>query len=133
ENIKSQKHSADSLVSVLAATKKKYKPVAQKVRTVPATLPKEYRIIRNITGDPLADMPTLSPTPQAFKPTGRYTADRREALHKAHPEGFLTSDKLALLDDFMCKQNEAFAWNDDERGRFKKEFFLPIDFPVLPH
>ncbi|KZT20700.1 hypothetical protein NEOLEDRAFT_1075154, partial [Neolentinus lepideus HHB14362 ss-1] len=33
----------------------------------------------------------------------------------------------------MCKQNEAFAWNDDERGRFKKEFFPPIDFPVLPH
>ncbi|KZT20067.1 hypothetical protein NEOLEDRAFT_1076340, partial [Neolentinus lepideus HHB14362 ss-1] len=78
-------------------------------------------------------MPTLSPTPQAFKPTGRYTTDRREALHKAHPEGFLTSDELALLDDFMCKQNEAFAWNDDERGRFKKEFFPPIDFPVLPH
>ncbi|KZT20051.1 hypothetical protein NEOLEDRAFT_1076493 [Neolentinus lepideus HHB14362 ss-1] len=38
-----------------------------------------------------------------------------------------------LLDDFMCKQNEAFAWNDNECGCFKKEFFPPIDFPVLLH
>ncbi|EPQ49854.1 hypothetical protein GLOTRDRAFT_26270, partial [Gloeophyllum trabeum ATCC 11539] len=68
---------------------KKYKPVAKKVRAVPATLPKEYRIQRNIVGDPLADMPILSPIPPSFQPTGRYSQERRDALHKAHPSGFL--------------------------------------------
>jgi hypothetical protein len=34
-------------------TKKKYKPVAQKVRPVITQLPGRYRIIREIQGDPL--------------------------------------------------------------------------------
>ncbi|EPQ49780.1 hypothetical protein GLOTRDRAFT_23124, partial [Gloeophyllum trabeum ATCC 11539] len=72
---------------------KKYKPVAKKVRAVPATLPKEFRIQRNIKGDPLADMPTLSPNPPPFQPSGRYSLERRNALHKAHPSGFLTDSE----------------------------------------
>ena len=49
---------------------KKYKPVAQKVRPVLADLPEKFRINRNIVGNPLADMPALSPTPPPFQPTG---------------------------------------------------------------
>ncbi|EPQ49779.1 hypothetical protein GLOTRDRAFT_51612, partial [Gloeophyllum trabeum ATCC 11539] len=33
----------------------------------------------------------------------------------------------------MSKHDQAFAWNDSERGRFRKDFFPPIEFPVLPH
>ncbi len=48
-------------VSVFAG--KKYKPVALKTKLVLATLPDKFRIIKNIYGDPLANMPNLSPTP----------------------------------------------------------------------
>ena len=48
-----------------------YKPVAQKVKPVIQELPSQFRIIRDITGDPLADIPELSPNPPDFEPTGR--------------------------------------------------------------
>ena len=51
---------------------KKYKPVAQKVRPVLGTLPEKFRIERHIDGDPLANMPKLSPNPPPFTPTGYY-------------------------------------------------------------
>jgi hypothetical protein len=58
--------SSDRLVY---AGKKKYKPVAKKVKPVGATLPKEFHIVRNIQGDPLVDLPILSPHPINFTPT----------------------------------------------------------------
>ena len=57
------------------STKKKYKPVALKVRPVLNELPDKFRIIRNIIGDPLRDLPTLNPNPPPFTPCGRYTLE----------------------------------------------------------
>jgi hypothetical protein len=34
---------------------------------------------------------------------------------------------------FMMEQNLGFAWNDKQRGRFREDFFPPIDIPVVPH
>jgi len=55
------------------AHKKKYKKVANRVRPVEAETPPEFRIVRKITGDPLADLPTLSTNPPDFTPGVRYT------------------------------------------------------------
>jgi len=55
----------EGLRSVFAG--KKYKPVAQKIRAVLADLPEKFRIIRNIVGDPLADMPTLPKVPPPIR------------------------------------------------------------------
>ncbi|GLB43661.1 putative integrase core domain containing protein [Lyophyllum shimeji] len=112
--------------------KKKYKPVARKVRSVVAGTPENFHIKREIKGDPLADMPALDPNPPPFTPTGRYTQERMEQLDKEHP-GFLWPDERRLMHDFMCKQNAGFAWNDSERGRFREDFFPPVDIPVVPH
>ena len=98
---------------------RKYKPVAKKVRAVLADLPDKYRITRNIDGDPLAEMPTLTTNPPEFEPKGRYTAERRDIIDNVHPEGFLLPDKRKLMHHFMSKQNEGFAWDDSERGRFR--------------
>ena len=54
---------------------RKYKPVTKKVRAVLANLPDKYRIMCNIDGDPLAEMPTLTTNPPEFEPTGQYTAE----------------------------------------------------------
>ena len=75
----------------------------------------------------------LSPNPPIFIPTSRYTKERRDKLHAEHGSDFLTPPEFALLDEFMCKQNLAFAWNDSEKGRFKPEYFSPIEFVVVDH
>lgn len=119
-------------VDTFLGGKKKYKPVHLKVRPIKTELPERYRIVRNITGDPLAKMPTLDPNPPPFRPTKRYTQERRDTLRKSH-EDFLWPAELDLADDFMCKHEKAFAWTDTERGRFKPEFFPPIEIPTVPH
>jgi hypothetical protein len=71
--------------------KKKYKPVAKKVKPIGATLPEEFRIVRNIQGDPLADLPILSPFPIDFLLTGHYNQASFDIIEKNHLQGFLTA------------------------------------------
>ena len=111
----------------------KYKPVALKTRPVIQELPAEFRIKREIIGDPLAEMPKLSPNPPEFVPTGRYTEERRDKMEKAHGGDFLLPEERKLMHHFMMEQNMGFAWDDSERGRFREDFFPPIDIPVIPH
>jgi len=68
---------------------KKYKPVAQKIRAVLADLPEKFRIVRNIIGDPLKDMPILPQTPLLFEPSAHYTLEHKAKMDANHPEGFL--------------------------------------------
>lgn len=113
-------------------TKKKYKPVAKKVKSVIAPLPSQFRIERNIIGDPITDIPSLSPTPPTFTPTGRCMQVHMEAFVQRHGD-FLNPEELKLAHQLMCLQNEGFAWSDTERSSFKAEFFPPIKIPVIPH
>lgn len=111
---------------------KKYKPVALKTKPVMGELPDKFRIVRNIIGDPLADLPTLSPDPPKFIPTGRYTQERKDLFDKANP-GFLWPAERDLLHHFMMLHQDGFAWDDSERGHFREDFFPPVDIPVIPH
>jgi len=114
------------------STGKKYKPVDKKVRPVYGTLPEEFRIVRNITGDPLEGMPVLSPTPPEFEPKGRYTQERMEDFDKAHP-GFWWPEERKLMHHLMAEQNAAFAWTESERGKFREDFLAPVRIATTPH
>ena len=114
-------------------TGKKYKPVALKVRPVETELPSRFRIVREIKGDPLAELPKLPTRPANYEPTGRYTLERKEQFDKIHASDFLLPEEQKLMHQFMCLQNEGFAWNDLERGHFREDFFPPIDIPTIPH
>jgi len=111
----------------------KYKPVAFKTKPVVQELPAEFRIKREIIGDPLAEMPELSPNPPEFVPTGRYTEARKDKMDEVHGGDFLLPEERKLMHHFMAEQNLGFAWDDSERGRFREDFFPPIDIPVIPH
>lgn len=111
----------------------KYKPVALKTKPVIQELPAEFRIKREIIGDPLKDMPKLLPNPPDFEPTGRYTEERKKKIDDVHAEGFLLPEERKLMHHFMMLQNLGFAWDDSERGRFREDFFPPIDIPIVPH
>jgi hypothetical protein len=63
----------------------------------------------------------------------RYTEERMQNFDKAHEGDFLWPEERKLLHHFMMEQNQGFAWDDSERGRFKDEFFPPIVIPALPH
>ena len=117
--------------SLLAA--KKYKPVALKVRPVYTELPDNFRIRREIRGDPLEYMPQLNPCPPDFTPTGRYTQERKEALDLVHKGDFLWPEERKLFHHLMMEQNQAFAWDDTERGRFREDFFPPVVIPTVEH
>lgn len=112
--------------------KKKYKPVALKVKSVICELPEKFRILRNITGDPLKDIPILDTNPPSFIPTGRYTQERKELFDRLNP-GFLWPVERKLLHYFMMVHQDAFAWESSERGHFREDFFPPIEIPVIPH
>jgi hypothetical protein len=111
----------------------KYKPVALKTKPVLGELPMKYRIKREIIGDPLKEMPELTPNPPEFTPTGRYTEERKQKMDDVHKEGFLLTEERKLMHHFMMLQNLGFAWEDSERGRFREDFFPPINIPVVPH
>jgi len=125
--------SSDSdIYEIFIKTTKKYKPVALKIKPVKSTLPSQFCIIRNITGDPLTNIPHLNPHPPPFTPTGRYTQERKELFDKNNP-GFLLPAERNLLHHFMMAHQDGFAWEDAERGHFREDFFPPIDIPVIPH
>ena len=96
-------------------------------------LPAEFRIKREIIGDPLAEMPKLSTNPPDFEPTGRYTQERKDQFDKVHEGEFLLPEERKLIHHFMMLQNQAFAWDDSERGSFKEEFFPPVVIPTIEH
>src|ERR1700755_1237660 len=76
---------------------RKYKPVALKVKPQKAELPEEYRVVRNIIGDPLEGMPELPTNPPDFTPGERYTEDQKEIIDKMHDEDFLWPEERKLL------------------------------------
>ncbi|KIM37970.1 hypothetical protein M413DRAFT_51123, partial [Hebeloma cylindrosporum] len=57
-----------------------YKKVANRTRPVATTLPEEFRIVRRIPSDPLADLPILLTQPPDFEPGECYTRERMEAM-----------------------------------------------------
>ena len=111
------------------ATKKKYKPVALKVKPVIGELPAKFRIIRQIIGDPLLNLPILPTNPPPFTPTGRYTQERKDLFDKLNP-GFLLPAERDLMHYFMMAHQDGFAWETSERGHFREDFFPPVDIPV---
>jgi hypothetical protein len=129
----SLRDSKTSTYFVYDPKKKPYKPVAKRTKPQKAEMPEKFRIKREIKGDPLETLPSLNPTPDPFTPTGRYTEERKKIIDEVHNNGFLWEQETALMHDFMCKQNEGFAWTDSERGHFRTDFFPPVEFPVVPH
>ena len=113
-------------------TGKKYKPVALRTKPVLQELPEKFRIVRNITGDPLEHLPMLNPNPPKFSPCGRYTQERKDLFDKAN-SGFLWPAERDLLHHFMMLHQDGFAWTDSERGHFREDFFPPVEMPVIPH
>ena len=95
-------------------------------------LPDRFQIIRNILGDPLSQLPILNPNPPPFSPCGCYTQEHKDIFDKLNP-GFLLPEEHKLIHHFMMIHQDAFSWDDSERGHFREDFFLPVEIPTIPH
>jgi len=84
-------------------------------------------------GDPLQGIPKLPEHLPEFKPRGHYTLEKKEKLDIAHKEGFLWPEERKLIHWLVREQNKAFAWDDIERGKFKKEYFSLVEIPMVAH
>ena len=56
----------------------------------------------------------------------------RAAIRALHSP-FLNDAELDVLDDLIKKQELGLAWDDNERGRFRRDFFPPVEIPTVPH
>ena len=103
----------------------------KKTRGVTSVTP-YFRIIRNILGDPLSQLPILNPNPPPFSPCGCYTQECKDIFDKLNP-GFLLPEECKLIHHFMMIHQDAFAWDNLEWGHFREDFFLPVEIPTIPH
>ena len=104
-SIEDQATGLEFAAAVYLLMKKKYKLVAKKVKPIPGTFPKDFRVERKIIGDPLAGMPELPTHPGEYVPTGRYTKERKDLMDEVHGKDFLWEEELKLLHQFMMLQN----------------------------
>ncbi|KIK32850.1 hypothetical protein CY34DRAFT_42355, partial [Suillus luteus UH-Slu-Lm8-n1] len=109
-----------------------YKPVAKKVRTVPTTMPPEYRVQRQLPENPLSNLLVLLVAPPDFTPGVRFTQERVDKLD-LDPAKWLWPDELKLV-QWLVKEHElAFAWDASERGQLDEMYFPPYKIPTVPH
>ena len=104
-----------------------------KVKPIYAELPKRYRIRCKIQGDPLEGIPVLSPNPPEYTPTGRYMPECKKVMDQVHEGNFLWPEERKLMHHLMMEQNQAFTWDDTERGSFRTDFFPPVVIPAVEH
>ena len=109
-----------------------YKKVAKKVRPVPTSLPEDFRCLQRIPVDPLLSLPPLPSKPPDFTPGSRLTQDRLDAL-QLNQGNFLWPQELKLLQHVLKINELGLAWTEEEKGRFKDEYFSPVKIPVIEH
>jgi hypothetical protein len=105
-----------------------YKKVANKVRPVATTLPEEFRIVRRVPSDPLANIPKLPTSPPEFSPGKRYTQERMEAM-SVNSDGFLWPEEEKLVHYLIKAHEMAFAWTEEEKGKFQKNISIQLYSP----
>jgi hypothetical protein len=119
--------------------KKRYKPVARKVVPIAGKLPAEYRVERKFPEDPLRSLVPVPTDPPAsdeksFEPGKRLSRERwREMRGAIEKEGFLWEKEIDAI-AWIAKQHEmGIAWEDAEKGRFRREYFAPVKIPTIDH
>jgi hypothetical protein len=105
-----------------------YKKVANQTYPISTTLPENFHIVCHIPSDPLENMPTLPFHSPDFILGTRYTQERKEAM-KVNEESFLTDEEEKLVHHLIKLQEMAFAWNEDEKGRFLESILIQSPSP----
>jgi hypothetical protein len=110
----------------------KYKKVSEKVRPIAMQIPEEMQPQRRFPEDPLRNLPILPHHPPIFKPTPKITAERMEELALDQHEE-LRPEELKLLQHILTLNERSIAFDENERGTFREEYFSDYVIPTVHH
>ena len=111
-------------------TKKKYKPVAKKVKLVVTSVPNKFHIECNIIGNPLTNIPMLLPNPPLFTLIWHYqrmhdcTTDKSQQLPTTQRNETFTSPHLTTQWSICMEQ----PWTQ----QFQDQILSPSQNPHYP-
>jgi len=110
----------------------KYKKVKDKVRPVCRLIPEYQKTQRHIPEDPLANLPSLPFHPPEFIPSSKITAERMTSLGiEDHDE--LCPEERRLLQHVLLINQRSIAFDEDERGTFRQDYFSDYIIPTIDH
>lgn len=110
----------------------KYKTVDKKVRPVPMVIPEGMKVKRTFPSDPLANLPVLPQNAPKFIPTGRVTAERMEKLEEDMSIE-LRKEEKRMLKYVIVLNGRSIAFDESERGTFRRDYFSDYQIPVVDH
>jgi hypothetical protein len=97
--------------------KRKYRKAEDRIQPIAMQLPEEFRIIRNITGDPLENIPALPMHPPDLTPGLRYMQEQHDKL-QLNPDRFLWPEEEKLAHHLVREQEDSLSWVEEEKGEF---------------
>ena len=110
----------------------KYKKVSQKVRPVAMQIPEHQQPRRQFPEDPLLNLPKLPHHPPNFIPTTKFTVERMEQLGiEKHEE--LWPEEQRLLQHVLRLNERSIAFDEYERGTFRRDYFSDYVIPTIEH
>ncbi|KAF8815135.1 hypothetical protein BYT27DRAFT_7080709, partial [Phlegmacium glaucopus] len=95
-------------------------------------MPEYAKIHRQFPENPLETLPELTIRPATFTPGNRLTEERMEVLGVLKNE-FLWKEERKLAAAVLKGNEMGLAWSEDEKGRFREDYFSPVVFPVVEH
>ena len=110
----------------------KYKKVAQKVRPQCMIMPEHMKTRRQFPNDPLQNLPRLPYHPPKFIPSAKITQERMDELAIEEHEELLPEERK-LLQHILLLNERSIAFNEEERGTFKRSYFSDYIIPTVEH
>ena len=110
----------------------KYKKVDKKIRPVPTRIPNHMKVIRRFPEDPLKNLPILPFHPPKFCPTTRITKERMDSL-AIDKNTELLPEEIRLLKHVLVLNERSVAFDEQERGTFRSDYFSDYKMPVIDH
>ena len=110
----------------------KYKKVENRVRPVPAVMPEDVKVKRTFPEDPLASLPVLPTRPPEFRPTDKITQERMDTL-SIDANSDLSEEERRLLKHIIVLNGRSIAFEENERGTFRRDYFTDYQIPVTSH
>ena len=110
----------------------RYKKVADRVRPIPTSMPEDIKVKRSLPADPLENLPRLPTHPPDFTPTQRMSCERMDKLGIDNNPGLTEEEKL-LLKYVLVLNERSIAFEENERGTFRQDYFTDYQIPVTSH
>lgn len=121
---------------IRSAGKTKYKPVAKRKSPIPVSVPNhtpERTEYKTIYLPPRPPLPPQPPPISEFPYSSRITEERLKIIISNIPKEFLRKKELDLLLYVLRRNEQAIAFTDSERGRFKEKYFPDYIMETVPH